>query len=63
MCVLRNGCGLVRFNQTIPSHVSVEDGEIIYRLALFFCTVELGVLVPYPEEGREARDQRLPSAL
>lgn len=26
-------------------------------------TVELGVLVPYPEEGREARDQRRPSAL
>lgn len=26
-------------------------------------TVELGVLVPYPEEGREAKDQRRPSAL
>src|SRR4029434_4113176 len=26
-------------------------------------TVELGVLVPYPEEGREARDQRRPSDL
>lgn len=26
-------------------------------------TVELGVLVPYPEEGREARDQRRPSVL
>lgn len=26
-------------------------------------TVELGVLVPYPEEGNEARDQRLPSVL
>ncbi|TRY95726.1 hypothetical protein DNTS_022126 [Danionella cerebrum] len=26
-----------------------------------FSTVELGVLVPYPEEGREARDQRRPS--
>lgn len=26
-------------------------------------TVELGVLVPYPEEGREARDHRRPSAL
>lgn len=26
-------------------------------------TVELGVLVPYPEEGSEARDQRLPSVL
>lgn len=26
-------------------------------------TVELGVLVPYPEDGREARDQRRPSVL
>lgn len=26
-------------------------------------TVELGVLVPYPEEGREAKDQRRPSVL
>lgn len=26
-------------------------------------TVELGVLVPYPEEGREASDQRRPSVL
>lgn len=26
-------------------------------------TVELGVLVPYPEEGREARDHLRPSAL
>lgn len=26
-------------------------------------TVELGVLVPYPEEGRDARDQRRPSVL
>lgn len=26
-------------------------------------TVELGVLVPYPEEGKEAKDQRRPSAL
>ncbi|TNN61242.1 hypothetical protein EYF80_028537 [Liparis tanakae] len=26
-------------------------------------TVELGVLVPYPEEGREANDQRRPSVL
>lgn len=26
-------------------------------------TVELGVLVPYPEEGSEARDQRRPSVL
>lgn len=26
-------------------------------------TVELGVLVPYPEEGREAKDHRRPSAL
>lgn len=26
-------------------------------------TVELGVLVPYPEEGRDAKDHRLPSAL
>lgn len=25
--------------------------------------VELGVLVPYPEEGREANDQRRPSVL
>lgn len=25
--------------------------------------MELGVLVPYPEEGRDANDQRLPSAL
>lgn len=25
--------------------------------------MELGVLVPYPEEGSEARDQRLPSVL
>lgn len=30
---------------------------------LFTETVELGVLVPYPEEGNEARDQRLPSVL
>lgn len=30
---------------------------------VFTETVELGVLVPYPEEGREARDQRLPSVL
>lgn len=26
-------------------------------------TVELGVFVPYPDEGREARDQRRPSVL
>lgn len=26
-------------------------------------TVELGVLVPYPEEGKDARDHRRPSAL
>lgn len=26
-------------------------------------TVELGVLVPYPEDGREANDQRRPSVL
>lgn len=26
-------------------------------------TVELGVLVPYPEEGKDAKDQRRPSAL
>lgn len=26
-------------------------------------TVELGVLVPYPEEGREAKDHLRPSAL
>lgn len=26
-------------------------------------TVELGVLVPYPEEGRDAKDHRRPSAL
>lgn len=26
-------------------------------------TVELGVLVPYPDEGREAKDQRRPSVL
>lgn len=25
--------------------------------------VELGVLVPYPEEGRDANDQRRPSVL
>lgn len=25
--------------------------------------VELGVLVPYPEDGREAKDQRRPSVL
>lgn len=25
--------------------------------------MELGVLVPYPDEGREARDQRRPSDL
>lgn len=30
---------------------------------VFTETVELGVLVPYPEEGNEARDQRLPSVL
>lgn len=26
-------------------------------------TVELGVLVPYPEDGRDAKDQRRPSVL
>lgn len=26
-------------------------------------TVELGVFVPYPDEGREAKDQRRPSVL
>lgn len=26
-------------------------------------TVELGVLVPYPEEGKEAKDHLRPSAL
>lgn len=26
-------------------------------------TVELGVLVPYPEEGKDAKDHRRPSAL
>lgn len=26
-------------------------------------TVELGVFVPYPEEGRDASDQRRPSVL
>lgn len=33
------------------------------REKIFTETVELGVLVPYPEEGSEARDQRLPSVL
>lgn len=32
--------------------------HLVYQL-----TVELGVLVPYPEEGREAKDHRRPSAL
>lgn len=26
-------------------------------------TVELGVFVPYPEEGKDAKDHRRPSAL
>lgn len=35
-------------------------GGVVLPLQL---TVELGVLVPYPDEGREAKDHLRPSAL
>lgn len=37
--------------------------KVCLQLWLLTETVELGVLVPYPEEGKEAKDQRRPSVL
>lgn len=39
-------------------HYAIYDKE---RMKIF--TVELGVFVPYPEEGKDAKDHRRPSIL
>lgn len=44
------------------AHKIAETQTVSHR-AVLTETVELGVLVPYPEEGSEARDQRRPSVL
>lgn len=43
--------------------ISKNTREYNWSNLLLTETVELGVLVPYPEEGREANDQRRPSVL
>lgn len=39
------------------------NNDVWVIMSVFKPTVELGVLVPYPEEGREAKDHLRPSAL
>jgi len=51
----------VRLRQFPISALEVQYNQITYLCDGGVFTVELGVLVPYPEEGKDANDHRRPS--
>lgn len=63
---VKEGRGAGRTSDEGGQSVEAEGARkafIAKKKKIFTETVELGVLVPYPEDGSEARDQRLPSVL